>query len=88
MKVLIGITQAPDETEQRIYTEFEDVGTAAIVGPFLSSDEAARWMKYMLSRTGSYTQLPSPTTPLAGQYWYGITCEYAMATEHCSLAAL
>ncbi|WP_136796725.1 hypothetical protein [Desulfosediminicola ganghwensis] len=80
MTVLIGITQASEKTEQKIFTEFKGVGTTAIVGPFKSSDEASNWMHFMMSRSGAYKHIQSPSSDV-GEHWYGFTCECIESTD-------
>jgi len=88
MTVLIGITQAPEETEQHLFNDFEGVSTTAVVGPFTSSNEASSWMKFMMARTGSYKHVQDPSTPTQGENWYGFTCECTDAEAHCKQPAL
>lgn len=88
MTVLIGITQAPEETEQHLFNDFEGVSTTAVVGPFRSSDEASNWMQFMMARTGGYKHVPDPSTTLQSDIWFGFTCKCTEAEAHCHQPAL
>ncbi|WP_419174820.1 hypothetical protein [Desulfosediminicola sp.] len=88
MIVLIGITQAPEETEQEIFTKTEGVRTTAIVGPFNSLEEASGWMKFMMARTGAYKHIQSPSSSISSDHWYGFTCECIESKAHCEQSAL
>jgi hypothetical protein len=75
MTILIGITQNPDETVENLRTEFTGLGIEAIVGPFISSDDASSWMKFMMKRTEDYEKISVPSDDAKNDYWYGFTCD-------------
>lgn len=88
MTVLIGITQAPKETETKIFNEFKEIGTSAVVGPFITPDQAADWMKFMMARSGNYKHIPVTSSSSEKQAWYGFTFEWVEANTHLTQPVL
>ena len=82
MTVLIGITQAPEKTEEYICMEYNGVGSRTIVGPFLSPEQASAWMHFMKDRAAGYREVAVPDQSGADNQWYGFTFELLETRAH------
>ena len=82
MKVLIGITQGHREDEDSICKEFKGPGMKTEVGPFMSSEDASRWMTFMMARAEGYEQVTIPSKSSDDNLWYGFTFECVKPQTH------
>ena len=82
MTVLIGITQAPEKTEEYICMEYKGVGTRTIVGPFGSPEQASGWMHFMKVRADGYQEIEVPVQSGTEHEWYGFAFELLEGKAH------
>lgn len=83
MKVLIGITQSPEESEAVLCQEPSISGTRTFVGPFRSSEDASDWVEFMMTRREGYEIVPPPQSgSLNGKAWFGFTFEHIKQQAH------
>jgi hypothetical protein len=82
MTILIGNTQAPEETEEYFCKEFKGLGTHAIVGPFGSAEQASDWLEFMKARNEDSKEVPVPSPDSAGNCWYGFLFEMIETKPH------
>ncbi len=82
MKALIGITQSPKEAEVNVCREFKGSAVRSEVGPFMSSEDASRWMQFMMARAEGFEQITIPFKSSENNLWYGFTFEYVEPQSH------
>lgn len=75
MTTFIGITQDLEETAEDMIKTCEGMHIDSEFGPFKSSQDAERWMEYMMQRSTEIA--PASIAPMAstGNAWYGFTLE-------------
>lgn len=75
MKTFIGITQDLEETAEKMTGDCEGMHIGSEFGPFKSSEDAERWMEYIMQRSAKVA--PASVQPMitTGNAWYGFTLE-------------
>jgi len=75
VKILIGITQEPEETKQYLSQRYGAAGCLTEFGPFGSMVDALNWLVYLKSIIGEFEEIiPSHQTGGDG-IWYGFAYE-------------
>lgn len=75
MKVLIGITQDPEQGATTMNKDFNGRTISSEVGPFASATDASKWMEFISSRADDFEVKELPAGSVTDTPWYGITVE-------------
>lgn len=75
MKIFIGITQDLDEIEQLVLHKSGEITSVTELGPFLSKDEALKWLRYLKSKISDIEEVCTKRKFLKEAGWYGFTFE-------------
>lgn len=75
MKIVIGITQDPENIENYIDQYAGKVGSATEVGPFLSQEEARVWQESLKNKISTIEVVPEEPNIQLDAVFYGFTFE-------------
>lgn len=75
MNVFIGITQHPENLENKITANSGIPDSLMEVGPFLTREDALAWQTYLSQKLGKTTELTPIQEKDANELWYGFTFE-------------
>lgn len=74
MKVFIGITQNQEEIQIYLAERAGSLGSLTELGPFLTQEDALRWLNYLKENIRNLEEITSNNVSLEGG-WYGFTFE-------------
>lgn len=74
MKVFIGITQNQEEIQLLLAQQNGLLSSLTELGPFLSREDALRWLNYLKGNISNLEEMTSDTLSPGGS-WYGFTFE-------------
>lgn len=74
MKVFIGITQNQEKIQLYLAEKGGLLGSLTELGPFLTQEDALRWLNYLKENIKNLEEVTSNTNSSEGS-WYGFTFE-------------
>ncbi len=75
MKIIIGITQEPEQIGNCLSRYHGEKQSLTELGPFISRGEALNWLVYLKSRIADFQEISPDTQEDNDAVWYGFTFE-------------
>jgi hypothetical protein len=75
VKIIIGITQEPENFKEFVILHYGETGSLTEVGPFISKMDALNWLVYLKSLIGDFEEIIPDMQSGKDAIWYGFTYE-------------